>query len=170
MKLPRHVHLSIEHQPHAVNYQSVEEWLARDGADLELEVGERARMIETGEVWVIQWYPDTPVGFCTVAAATLERALELASDPSIDATAEAPVDPVTVYARNPGLPTDGRRIPLLDRPGDGAPIGHVTADGDRLAVVVHDREVAKRLSAPKAEISIGYTVHGEPIEASEVPE
>jgi hypothetical protein len=79
MKLPRHIHLSIEHQPHAVNYQTVEEWLARDfGGDI--AEADRAQMIATGEVWVIQWYPDTPVGFCVVAAATLERALELANE------------------------------------------------------------------------------------------
>lgn len=30
-------------------------------------------------MWVISWCPDTPVGSCTVAASTLERALEKAT-------------------------------------------------------------------------------------------
>lgn len=28
MKLPEHIHLRIEHNPHAVNYQSIEQWIA----------------------------------------------------------------------------------------------------------------------------------------------
>lgn len=39
---------------------------------------DKAAILTTGEMWEIRWYPDTPVGYCTVAAATLERALELA--------------------------------------------------------------------------------------------
>jgi hypothetical protein len=39
---------------------------------------ELAKSIATGEVWEIQWYPDTPVGFYRVCAATFEAALEWA--------------------------------------------------------------------------------------------
>ncbi len=81
MKLPRHINVTIEHQPHATSYQTVKEWLAEYPG--EFEDADRAQMVETGEVWTIQWYPNTPVGFEIVAAASLERALELAnaSDP-----------------------------------------------------------------------------------------
>lgn len=80
MKLPKHVNLTIEHQPHATNYETVDEWLARDEGYADICSEDRAKIIETGEIWVIHWYPETPVGFCAVAAATLERALELALD------------------------------------------------------------------------------------------
>lgn len=81
-KTPRHINLTIEHQPHASNYETVEEWLeyqSRQGY-IEPYGGDAAEMIKTGEVWVVQWYPDTPIGFHAVAAATLERALALANE------------------------------------------------------------------------------------------
>jgi hypothetical protein len=77
VKLPKHVTLNISHQPHLAVYETVEEWLSTDFADVTPE--DRAEMLTTGEVWVVQWYPDTPVGFCAVAAASLERALALAN-------------------------------------------------------------------------------------------
>lgn len=32
---------------------------------------ERAKAIETNSWWCAQWYPHTPVGFCSVSASTL---------------------------------------------------------------------------------------------------
>lgn len=78
MKLPKHISLTIAHNPHAVYYESVEDYLARDHVDVSPE--DRAEMVRTGEVWEIHWYPDTPIGFCCIAAATLERALEIANE------------------------------------------------------------------------------------------
>lgn len=77
MKLPKHINLTIEHQPHAVYYETAAKWL-EDHA--EVSEADAAEILRTGEVWVIQWYPRTPVGFRAVAAATLERALQLASE------------------------------------------------------------------------------------------
>ena len=81
IKLPKHIHLSIEHQPHAVCYESAQEWMDRNDRDgfADVEPEDAELMISTGEIWVVQWYPNTPIGFCAVAAATLERALELAA-------------------------------------------------------------------------------------------
>jgi hypothetical protein len=81
VKVPKHFALRIEHQPHALDYRSVEAWLeeatAQDLADVTPE--DAAEMVRTGEVWLVRWYPQTPVGWCAVAAPTLERALELAN-------------------------------------------------------------------------------------------
>lgn len=81
MQLPKHICLSIAHNPHRGVYQPVEQWLAKavtdDGIDITEE--DRAAILSTGEVWTVSWCPDTPVGSCEVAAATLERALELAN-------------------------------------------------------------------------------------------
>ncbi len=79
--------LHIDHNQHLAYYETVESALdsgpgshptynRRDFPD-EAEI---AKSIQTGEVWTIQWYPDTPVGFCRVHAATLSRALEHAND------------------------------------------------------------------------------------------
>jgi hypothetical protein len=81
--LPKHVCMSIEHNPHAGVYRTAEDWL-RD-RDNEYEVGwitadDRLQIVQSGEIWTISWCPDTPVGSCFVAAATLHRALELAGD------------------------------------------------------------------------------------------
>jgi hypothetical protein len=97
MNLPKHISLTIEHQPHAVYYDTVKQWLdeaARlETVDISLE--DAAEMLRTGEVWEVHWYPRTPVSWCAVAAATLERALELAleaaeeEDPGPDILREA---------------------------------------------------------------------------------
>lgn len=82
MNLPKHINLTIEHQPHATCYQSAAQWLETvDVFDaVDIEPADRAEMLRTGEIWEISWHPNTPVGSHSVAAATLERALELAND------------------------------------------------------------------------------------------
>jgi hypothetical protein len=88
LKLPRHISLSIQHNPHRGDYRTIERWVedhllastAGTGftADEVIRPEDRAAILATGEVWVISWCPETPVGSCEVVAATLERALELA--------------------------------------------------------------------------------------------
>lgn len=78
--LPSHLSLVIEHQPHLLHEVPVEEWLKEAAEEDLCEILEEDRlaMISTGEVWMIQWYPKDSTLYCAVAAATLERALELA--------------------------------------------------------------------------------------------
>lgn len=80
--LPKHIELSIRHNPHRGDYMTVADWVRHqrehDGCDIEPE--DEAEMLRTGEIWMLRWYPETPVGHCEVAAATLHRALELAGD------------------------------------------------------------------------------------------
>jgi hypothetical protein len=47
------------------------EWASED---------ERLKAIKENSVWTIQWYPDTPVGFCCVGASTFEAAARFALD------------------------------------------------------------------------------------------
>jgi glutamate synthase domain-containing protein 1 len=81
VNLPKHICLSIRHNPHLSNYETIERWLEqneyREEADISPEDG--AAILASGEVWVISWCPETPVGSRSVASATLERALELAN-------------------------------------------------------------------------------------------
>ena len=83
LQLPKHIGLTIEHQPHEMNYETVEQWLEwnKNRKYCEVAPEDEAAIIESGEIWGVQWYPDTPVGFYAVAAATLDRALELARQP-----------------------------------------------------------------------------------------
>lgn len=76
MRLPAHINLTIEHNPHAVNHETVRDYLVRcEGIPLEdLDACEAA-----GEIWEIQWYPRTPIGFNRVWGYSLARALELAN-------------------------------------------------------------------------------------------
>ena len=39
---------------------------------------ERLKAIRENSVWTIQWYPETPVGFCCVGASTFEAAARFA--------------------------------------------------------------------------------------------
>jgi hypothetical protein len=75
---PACVHLAIRFNDHAVNYQSVEEWLIDQGdgsGECWFEwasADERDKAIVTNKVWTCQWYPNTPVGFYAVAASSYE--------------------------------------------------------------------------------------------------
>lgn len=81
MKLPEHkCGLYLTHNEHRDLYQKLEKWIVDNDATEDFaDDAARQRAIETDECWVLQWYPDTPVGFCRVAAPTLEEALALAN-------------------------------------------------------------------------------------------
>ncbi len=49
---------------------------------------ERQKAIRENSVWTIQWYPDTPVGFCCVGASTFEAAATYALQPLDDSQSE----------------------------------------------------------------------------------
>lgn len=81
LKFPRHkAAMYISHNEHKNSYDTV----AQHMSDLELNadecgsVEEFRELLEGDEIWTIQWYPDTPIGFYRVCASTFERALELA--------------------------------------------------------------------------------------------
>lgn len=79
MNFPKHkCGLYLQHNPHKDYYDRVETYIKDN--DLEEWENEEAkqRAIETDEIWTLQWYPDTPIGFYCVAAPTLEEVLKLA--------------------------------------------------------------------------------------------
>jgi hypothetical protein len=79
IKLPRHLGLHITHNQHKIYYMSIQDYVT-DGRDRwDVDQADLDEILSTGEIWEIQWYPNTPIGFRAVAAATLERALELAN-------------------------------------------------------------------------------------------
>lgn len=76
--LPEHKgELTIEHNGHKSNYESVEQYIAWRKFDNEdFANGEtRKKCIETDSIWVLQWYPNTPVGFNVLVGSTLNEIL-----------------------------------------------------------------------------------------------
>ena len=81
MKLPkRKASLIIEHNPHKNYYETVEEHVNGFCPDSWASEEERVNSIMGNELWTIQWYPETPVGFCVVHASTLDAALAAANE------------------------------------------------------------------------------------------
>ncbi|YCH23143.1 hypothetical protein M1D96_06460 [Pseudomonas sp. D1-3] len=82
MKFPAHkCGLYLEHNANRDYYESVEQYLEDQGERFQFSSQEsRSRCIESGEIWTLQWYPNTPIGSISVAAPTLEELLEFANE------------------------------------------------------------------------------------------
>ena len=78
MKLPRGISHSIEHNPHTEIYQPVDAYIAEQDLFMHMTDEDREVCKRTGELWVLRWCPDTPVGSCCIAGPTLDRVLEIA--------------------------------------------------------------------------------------------
>lgn len=83
---PPHVELIITHNDFAGSYQTAAQWIADEEGrgDTYYEWAgpdEREKALLTGSVWIVQWYPDTPVGFYAVAASTFEAAMRRVNAP-----------------------------------------------------------------------------------------
>ena len=71
--------LYLEHNTYRDSYLTIEEAVVEiDSGEFWVSPEERAKALETKEIWTLHWYPDTPVGFIEVAASTLEAVLDAA--------------------------------------------------------------------------------------------
>lgn len=83
IKFPKHsCSLSLEHNPHKNNYQTVEAYCEFFCADPEYWISEEnyKKACETDELWILQWYPDTPIGSYTVCADNLQDLLNYVNE------------------------------------------------------------------------------------------
>ena len=82
MNFPKHkCGLYLDHNVHKGYYEPISEHVQQDYMkDAFKDEAAKARTVETDEVWTLQWYPNTPIGFNKVAAPTLEEVLALALD------------------------------------------------------------------------------------------
>ena len=80
VKFPEHkASLSLEHNDHKSSYETVEEYVAwLNAEDSFVNEEQKQKAYKTQDLWVLQWYPDTPVGFCLLMAADLDVLLEAA--------------------------------------------------------------------------------------------
>lgn len=76
---PHKAGLTLEHNGYKDYYDTIEYGVANEDEFGSWIPGEREKALETGEVWTLHWYPETPVGFHRLAAASLEKLLEAAN-------------------------------------------------------------------------------------------
>lgn len=76
LTLPEGIHHTLELNPHNVYYETIPDFLSWRG--LELTGEDLAKCLATGQLWVLQWYPDNPVSFRIVAGPTLHSVLSKA--------------------------------------------------------------------------------------------
>jgi len=65
----------IEHNGHKSNYETVEnyiEWRKFDDDDFATPESKK-KCIENDSIWVLQWYPNTPVGFNVLVGSSLQE-------------------------------------------------------------------------------------------------
>jgi len=76
-KLPKHVALYLSHNDHKSYYRTVRQAVEDEehGYDDWVSEEEKAKAIENDECWFVQIYPDTPIGFRTLAAHSLASLL-----------------------------------------------------------------------------------------------
>lgn len=76
-----HISLSIEHNPHKLNYEKIDEYFRSLQLNItdHLSPDEYERCLLSDEIWMIQWYPDTPISFHWVFAPTFQECLAKAN-------------------------------------------------------------------------------------------
>jgi len=68
--LPEHkCGLYLTHNEHRDVYETVEDFYE---VECFVSPEEFAKALSENSVWVLQWYPETPIGFHRIAASTLE--------------------------------------------------------------------------------------------------
>lgn len=75
IKWPKHeASLYLTHNEHKSYYKTVAEAIEEGdhGMDDWVSEEQKAKAVATNECWIIQWYPDTPIGFFILAAADLD--------------------------------------------------------------------------------------------------
>lgn len=74
--LPRHKYgLYLIHNEHKDVYETVESYY---DSQCFVSQQEFEKAVEQDSVWVLHWYPDNPVSFFKIAAASLEAVIEAA--------------------------------------------------------------------------------------------
>jgi predicted alpha/beta hydrolase len=75
---PHKAGASLEHNEHKNIYETVEQYIRSTSVDDDewATPTSRAQAIKTNELWVMRWYPETPVGFCAIYGATLDEVLK----------------------------------------------------------------------------------------------
>lgn len=81
LQFPEHkCSLHLTHNEHLSVYRTVQESIDDDDFGMSdkrwVSPEQRCKAIETNDCWTIQWYPETPGGFCVYSAADLDVLLD----------------------------------------------------------------------------------------------
>lgn len=90
---PHRCELSLRHNAHLSSYETVAETFENQPeyySDDSFPPGEKQRCIDANEMWTLHWYPDTPVGFHVIHAATLEALNQAVATRSSGSSSSAP--------------------------------------------------------------------------------
>lgn len=91
MIFPRHAcGLHLTHNQHKDYYESIEQYFKNPWMeDIEITDEEKQLMIDSNEIWELQWYPDTPIGSYKLIGHdfdnVLYRAIELQKQVDVEA-------------------------------------------------------------------------------------
>ena len=81
LKFPPHkCSLTLTHNQHKGYYESISDYIGRDDRIQWVSEEEKQKAVKTNEIWELQWYPDTPVGFYCAGASTLDALMEGVQD------------------------------------------------------------------------------------------
>jgi hypothetical protein len=82
MMFPKHMSLHITHNQHKDYYERIEDYVtSRHIQPGDILSEDLEKILLQDSIWEVQWYPITPISFHWVAAATLERCLEIINSP-----------------------------------------------------------------------------------------
>lgn len=76
MKWPKHIQMFITHNEHHTNYETVKQYLDR-AEHIDISEKDKKKCIRLGEIWEVQWYPNTPISFYCVGSFSLEKCIEI---------------------------------------------------------------------------------------------
>lgn len=83
MKFPKHkCGLYLEHNPHKDVYIELKDWLKEPCHDDEdwISPEEKQKALDNNEIWILRWYPDTPIGSYVLMGYSLDTLLKAAED------------------------------------------------------------------------------------------
>lgn len=73
--------MTLTHNEHRNSYQTAAQYLDHEWPHLLFrDRAARQRCVDTDELWCLQWYPDTPVGYFAIAAPTFAEVMAWAAD------------------------------------------------------------------------------------------
>jgi len=85
IKIPKHLSMTIEHNPHKAIYESVQSYIDNYEHLKTSVISEDLKICsERDEIWELRWYPATPTSFYIIISYSLERCLELANSEKYD--------------------------------------------------------------------------------------
>jgi len=77
IQFPKHkCSLTLQHNAHKDYYQPLADYIEENDWYNWISDEAKQQALATDEIWTIQWYPDTPIGSYSVAAATLQELLD----------------------------------------------------------------------------------------------